>query len=112
MALFVSPVSVREKMDTWNNRIDEARKKREIQGQRKYGFIHPLSDPRCFVREAREELLDGLNYLQWSMEKGEMTFCAWVEVSDLIEMALGALRGQNNPSFPGVKGRERGFKAL
>ena len=50
-------------MGSWTRQIDEARKEREIQAIPKYGPIHPLSDPRCFVIEASEELLDGLNYL-------------------------------------------------
>ena len=52
--------------------IDEARKQREINGARKYGRIDPKNDPRCFRREIVEELLDALNYCQWSLEKGEI----------------------------------------
>ena len=57
--------------------IDAARKAREISGETKYGPINPLNDPRCFLQEANEELLDSLNYLEWSMLKGEMAFCKW-----------------------------------
>ena len=76
-------------MDKW---IDEARKAREIQGVVKYGAINPLSDPRCFLDEARDELLDFLNYLEWSMEKGEISFCEWTEIDELGRMALLGLK--------------------
>jgi len=55
---------------TW---IDEQRKKRELDHEPKYGPIRPKTDPRCFRREALEELLDTLNYAQWSFQKGEIT---------------------------------------
>lgn len=53
--------------------IDKARKQREIEGEVKYGRIDPKNDSRCFRREIVEELLDALNYCQWSLEKGEIT---------------------------------------
>ena len=52
--------------------IDESRKAREIEGNVKHGPIHPRTDPRCFRKEMIEELLDALNYCQWSYEKGEI----------------------------------------
>jgi len=57
-------------MDNW---IDSARKQRELDHITVYGDIHPKSDPRCFRRELLEELLDGLNYCQWSLQKGEIS---------------------------------------
>ena len=52
--------------------IDSARKRRELEGLPKYGKVSPKEDPRCFRREMVEELLDALNYTQWSLEKGEI----------------------------------------
>ncbi len=53
--------------------IDEARKKREIDGEFKYGRISPNTDKRCFKREMVEEMLDALNYADWSLRKGEIS---------------------------------------
>jgi hypothetical protein len=78
-------------MDSWSDRIDTARKLREIKGEVKYGPINPLSDPRCFVDEAHEELLDSLNYLQWSMEKGEIGFCRWAMIDREIRFTITRL---------------------
>ena len=72
--------------------VDQERKQREIQGNVKYGLIQPLTDSRCFVSEAVEELLDGLNYLEWAMEKGEVSFCEWAEINEWVRMALWGLK--------------------
>ena len=56
------------------NWIDDARKQRELFGEKKYGHrIDPKNDPRCFRMEMLEELLDSLNYLEWSFLKGEIS---------------------------------------
>jgi len=74
------------------NWIDECRKKREVEAIPKYGVINPLTDSRCFVEEATDELLDSLNYLQWAMEKGELSFCEWAEIDEFIRIALSGLK--------------------
>jgi hypothetical protein len=56
-----------------NNWIDRARKQRELDFEPKYGPIQPKQDRRCFRREMVEELLDVINYAQWSFQKGEIT---------------------------------------
>jgi len=53
--------------------IDRLRKERERKGEQKYGPVNPETDPRCFIREALEELFDSLNYLEWAQEKGEIS---------------------------------------
>ena len=68
-------VSVQSEDMDW---IDRARKQREIEGNVKYGPIHPVDDCRCFHKEMEDELLDVLNYAQWSMERGEISLCEWV----------------------------------
>jgi hypothetical protein len=60
-----------------NDWIDNARKQREIDFEPKYGPIRPKTDKRCFRREALEELLDGLNYFEWSFRKGEINRKQW-----------------------------------
>ena len=74
------------------NWIDKARKAREVEAIPKYGPIHPVTDSRCFADEAKDELFDALNYLQWSMEKGELTFCEWAEIDEFIRIALSGLK--------------------
>jgi len=75
-------------MPSW---IDEARKAREVEAIPKYGVIHPLTDSRCFEDEAKDELFDALNYLEWAMHKGEITFCEWAEIDEFIRIALSRL---------------------
>ena len=74
------------------NWIDKARKAREVEAIPKYGVINPLTDRRCFVAEAMDELLDGLNYLEWAMMKGDITFCEWAEIDEFIRIALWGLK--------------------
>ena len=72
-------------MDNW---IDQARKKREIEFEPKYGQIWPKNDPRCFWREMIEELLDALNYNQWAKEKGELNHFQWSRIDKGLRIAL------------------------
>jgi len=72
-------------MQNW---IDSARKQRELDHEPKYGPIRPKSDPRCFRREALEELLDTLNYAQWSFQKGEMTRSHFQRIDRTTRIAI------------------------
>lgn len=105
-------------MTCTNHRIDDERKLREIEGESKYGPIDPVNDPRSFVQEAHEELLDSLNYLEWAMLKGEMGFCKWVlidrELRFTITRLLAARRiGELVPATPPeVKGKRAHGKEL
>jgi hypothetical protein len=78
-------------MDSWSDRIDTARKQRELEGEAKYGPINPVNDSRCFIQEAHEELLDSLNYLEWAMEKGEMGFCKWYLIDRELRFTITRL---------------------
>jgi hypothetical protein len=42
---------------TW---IDSTRRQRELDAVQKYEPVSPRTDPRCFLREMLEELLDAL----------------------------------------------------
>ena len=83
-------------MKTWNDRIDQARRLRELEGNVKYGPIDPVNDSRCFLREAHEELLDSLNYLEWAMLKGEMAFCKWYLIDREIRFIVWRLEKGTN----------------
>jgi len=68
--------------------IDRKRKKREIEAWPKYGPIDTLTDHRNFRKEALDELLDSLNYLQWGSVKGEYSEGFWkrleIDIKDII----------------------------
>jgi len=82
-------------MNSFNDRIDEARKLREIEGNAKYGPINPLNDSREFLKEAQEELLDTLNYLEWAMLKGEISLCRWFILDQSIRFTFCYLSNGN-----------------
>jgi hypothetical protein len=82
-------------MYSLNDWIDEARKKREIEGDAKYGPINPLNDTRSFLKEAGEELLDTLNYLEWAMLKGEISLCRWFTIDRSIRFTIYHLNDGN-----------------
>jgi hypothetical protein len=82
-------------VDSFNDRIDEARKLREIEGNVKYGPIEPLNDTRSFLKEAQEELLDTLNYLEWAMLKGEICLCRWFTIDRDIRFIFYRLNDGN-----------------
>ena len=75
-------------MNSRDDEIDEARRVRELEGEAKYGPINPRVDSRCFLKEARDELLDALNYAQWGKEKGELSLCDWVLIDRNIRFAI------------------------
>jgi hypothetical protein len=56
-------------MDNW---IDKAATHRVLEGVRQYGVIDLSKDHRCFNREATEELLDSMNYLQWAFGRNQV----------------------------------------
>ena len=83
-------------MDSFSDRIDYLRKKREIDGDIKYGPINPVGDPRDFVKEMTDELLDALNYLEWAMLKGQLSICEWVINDRDIKFILYRLNRAKN----------------
>ena len=87
---------------TWNDRIEQARKAREIEGNVKYGLINPLNDTRSFLKEAQEELLDTLNYLEWAMLKGEISLCRWFTVDRNIRFTFYRLNGKGRGKSQGI----------
>ncbi len=86
--------------------IDKLRKERERGGQRKYGTIHPKTDPRCFIKEAQDELLDALNYIHWAAEKGEISLRECRVIDRSIRLTLILLEDWSGAQ----KGDEDAFK--
>lgn len=65
---------------SFSNLIDKAMKIREAKGEAKHGPLNLETDPRDFVDEGIEELIDCLNYLGWAMLQGKLPFCKWVSL--------------------------------
>lgn len=61
-------------MATVNDQIDDQKKLRMVMGERKHGPLNLETDPRNFIEEALEELIDCLNYLEWAMLQGNLPF--------------------------------------
>lgn len=79
--------------------VDQARKQREIEFEPKYGPIHPKTDKRCFRREMIEELLDAINYAQWSKEKGEITQLQWKKIDGSIRAVIHVIESACSDRF-------------
>jgi hypothetical protein len=62
---------------SWNDRIDEQKRLRMVKGEKKHGPLDLERDPRNFIEEGIEELIDALNYLEIAMLQGKLPFCHW-----------------------------------
>ena len=51
---------------------------RMIRGERKHGPLDLQKDPRDFIKESIEELVDFLNYWEIVMWQGKVSFCKWL----------------------------------
>jgi hypothetical protein len=81
-------------MDSWNERIDDLKLKRMLQGERKHGALNLETDPRDFVQEGIEELIDFLNYLELAMLQGKLPFCRWASIDREIRFTIWRLVGE------------------
>lgn len=79
--------------------IDQARKQRELQFEGKYGPIHPRDNGRCFRKEMLEELLDALNYAEWSRKKGEINRYKWKRINSGIRVVIHLIEIACDDSF-------------
>lgn len=57
---------------SFNDRIDELKAQRMIRGEKKHGPLNMETDPRDFIQEGIEELIDFLNYLEMAMLQGKV----------------------------------------
>jgi len=88
-------------MGSLNDWIDEEKRLRMVKGEKKHGLLDLTQDPRVFIEEAIEELLDALNYLEFAMLQGKLPFCKWVLIDREIGFIVWRLTGGE-----GVRGRE------
>jgi len=86
-------------VDEW---IDDLKKKRMIMGERKHGPLNLETDPRDFIQEGIEELIDFLNYLEMAMLKGRLPFCKWVSIDKDVRFTIWRLTGTGKWSGLGV----------
>jgi hypothetical protein len=94
MASMVSRIMTTPMMDTWNERIDDLKRKRMIRGERKHGPLNLQTDPRDFIQEGIEELIDFLNYLEMAMLQGKIPFCKWASIDRDIRFTIWRLTGE------------------
>ena len=66
------------KSQSMNDRIDALKAERMAQGEKKHGPLDLKTDPRDFIEEGVEELIDFLNYLEIAMLQGRIPFCKWL----------------------------------
>jgi len=81
-------------MDSFNERIDDLKVKRMIRGERKHGPLNLETDPRDFIQEGIEELIDFLNYLEMAMLQGKLPFCKWASIDRDIRFTIFRLTGE------------------
>jgi hypothetical protein len=91
---------VREFVTNWkpiegsvNDRIDDLKTKRMLQGERKHGPLDLERDPRDFIQEAVEELVDCLNYIELAMLQGRLPFCRWASIDRDCRFMIWRLAG-------------------
>ena len=75
-------------LDSLNDWIDEEKRLRMVMGEKKHGLLDLTQDPRVFIEEAIEELLDALNYLEFAMLQGRIGFCKWATVDQDIRFTI------------------------
>jgi len=78
-------------MNSLNDWIDEEKKLRMVIGEKKHGPLDLDRDPRVFIEEAFEELIDALNYIEISMLQGKLPFCKWVSVDRDVRFTIWRL---------------------
>jgi hypothetical protein len=71
-----------------DNLIDMLKKERMVKGEAKYGRFDPNNDPRNFINECIDELLDSLNYLEMASQKGQLTPELALKISQLLKGAM------------------------
>jgi hypothetical protein len=86
----------------FNDRIDDLKTKRMLQGERKHGPLNLETDPRDFIQEGIEELIDFLNYAEIAMLQGRIPFCRWASIDRDVRFIVWRLTGTGRWSGLGV----------
>lgn len=75
-------------LDSFSDRIDQEKKARMAQGEKKHGPLDLVMDPRNFIQEGIEELIDFLNYSEMAMLQGKLSFCKWTSVDQTVRFVI------------------------
>jgi len=82
------------------DRFDLLAARRLMNGLKTYGCLDLETDPRDFVTEAEEELLDCVNYLRFAQGRGELPpFAAQWIVRNIKHLLVTLRHYRNNPSL-------------
>ncbi|MGO8989069.1 MAG: hypothetical protein ACLQGU_19755 [bacterium] len=87
-------------MTCFSRRIDEMKAQRMIQGEPKHGPLNLKTDPRDFIEEGIEELIDFLNYAEFAMWQGKIGFCRWYTMDRDVRFLILRLKRPYNPCLP------------
>lgn len=82
-------------METLNSRIDTLKEERMIHGEKTHGRLDLQTDPRDFIQEGIEELVDFLNYLEFAMLQGRIGFCKWFQIQRDIRFTIWRVTASN-----------------
>jgi len=82
-------------METWNSRIEALKEERMAHGEKTHGPLDLQSDPRDFIQEGVEELVDFLNYLEFAMLQGKIGFCKWLQIDRDIRFTIWRVTASN-----------------
>ena len=77
----------------FDDRIDAEKTKRLLLGERKHGPLNLETDRRDFIQEGVEELIDFLNYVEFAMLQGKVSFCKWASIDKDIRFIVFRLLG-------------------
>ena len=80
------------KSQSMNDRIDALKAERMAQGEKKHGPLNLEMDPRNFIEEGIEELVDFLNYAEMAMLQGKLSFCKWASLDKDCRFLIWRLR--------------------
>jgi hypothetical protein len=75
--------------------INLLKKERMTKEEVKHGVINLGTDPRDFLQEAIEEIIDCQNYLEWAFEKGQLDHVSYLKIDkSLRDVTVMLLSGQ------------------
>lgn len=77
---------------TFNDRIDALKAQRMARGEKKHGPLNLDTDPRNFIEEGIEELIDFLNYIEFAMWRGDLSFCKWGAIDRDVRFLIWRLK--------------------
>jgi hypothetical protein len=78
-----------------NDRVDALKAERMARGEKKHGPLNLEMDPRDFIEEGIEELIDFLNYSEMAMLQGKLPFCTWFSTDQTVRFVIYRLHSKS-----------------